>query len=120
MTNPLPPRNSTSSANGDLAGPSPTSLSVLCAGAAQGFVKAMESRFTAQTGVSVATRFGAVGALREALLAGEACDVLIVTDAMVRALISAGQLRADSRIVLGQVRTGMAVREDQAAPDIST
>ena len=119
MTNP-PPRKSTRSANADAAGPSPTSLSVLCAGAAQGFVQAMESRFTAQAGVSIATRFGAVGALREALLAGEACDVLIVTDLMVRGLISTGRLRTDSRVVLGQVRTGMAVRADQPAPDIST
>ena len=56
-----------------------TTLNVLCAGAAQGLVKALQARFLADTGAAVQARFGAVGAMKEALLAGEPCDVFIVT-----------------------------------------
>ena len=56
-------------------------LNVLCAGAVQGLVKALASRFADETGAVLNTRFGAVGALREALREGAPCDVMIVTDA---------------------------------------
>ncbi len=97
-----------------------TVLNVLCAGAAQSLVTALQARFLAETGYSLATRFGAVGALREALLEGAACDVMIVTDAMVTALGGAGHLRPESRTLLGQVHTGLAVRADEAPPPVAT
>ena len=95
-------------------------LNVLCAGAAQSLVTALQARFLADTGYSLVTRFGAVGALREALLEGAACDVMIVTDAMVTALGAAGHLRPESRSLLGQVHTGLAVRADDAPPQVGT
>ncbi len=57
----------------------PEDLRVLSAGAAQGLVAAMTPRFLADTGVALHTTFGAVGAIREKLFAGEPCDVLILT-----------------------------------------
>jgi len=95
-------------------------LHFLCAGAAQGLVKALQDRFTAETGAALQGRFGAVGAMKEALLAGEPCDLMVVTDAMINALCADGLLRPDARAVLGQVRTGVAVREGSALPDVST
>ena len=95
-------------------------LHFLCAGAAQGLVKALQDRFTAETGAALQGRFGAVGAMKEALLAGEPCDLMVVTDAMINALCADGLLRSDARAPLGQVRTGVAVREGSALPDVST
>jgi len=95
-------------------------LHLLCAGAAQGLVKAMQTTFTEQTGLHLQARFGAVGAMKEALLAGEPCDVLIVTDSMVRALQASGELATDGAAPLGRVRTGIAVRADDAQPPIGT
>ena len=83
-------------------------LNVLCAGAVQGIVKALHARF------------GAVGAMQEALLAGEPCDVMIVTDAMVVALQSEGKLGIRPRAPLGRVRTGLAVRNGESIPGIAT
>ena len=95
-------------------------LNLLCAGAAQGLVKAMQTTFTDQTGALLHARFGAVGAMKEALLSGEPCDVLIVTDSMVRTLQASGELATDGAAPLGRVRTGIAVRADDVPPPIAT
>lgn len=95
-------------------------LHVLCAGAVQGLVTTLQSRFHDETGATLDTRFGAVGAMKEALLGGAPCDVMIVTDAMVRSLQTDEVLRADSLAPLGRVRTGIAVRAGEALPDVST
>ena len=95
-------------------------LNLLCAGAAQGLVKALQERFEADAGVRVQGRFGAVGAMQEALLGGEPCDLMLVTDKMIDTLVSAGQLRDDSRAALGRVRTGIAVREGEPRPAVDT
>lgn len=97
-----------------------TTLNFLCAGAAQGLVKALQDRFTAETGATLQGRFGAVGAMKEALLAGEPCDLMVVTGAMIDALCADGHLRADSRAPLGKVLTGVAVRSGTPLPDVST
>jgi len=97
-----------------------TTLHLLCAGAAQGLVKALQARFQAETGATLQARFGAVGAMKEALLAGEACDVMIVTEAMIDGLCAEGRLRADTRTALGRVRTGVAVRAGAPHPDVAT
>lgn len=95
-------------------------LHLLCAGAAQGLVKALQPRLRAEAGAEIAARFGAVGAMKEALLAGEPCDLMIVTEKMVGQLVEAGWLRADIRVPLGRVRTGIAVRRGEPHPDAST
>ncbi len=97
-----------------------TTLHFLCAGAAQGLVKALQARFLADTGAELQGRFGAVGAMKEALLAGEACDVMVVTQAMIDSLVVEGRLRPDSTAALGRVRTGIAVKQGAALPDAST
>ncbi|NWG72948.1 MAG: substrate-binding domain-containing protein, partial [Parvularculaceae bacterium] len=97
-----------------------TTLHLLCAGAAQGLVKALQPALAEATAATIAGRFGAVGAMKEALLAGEPCDLMIVTDKMVGELADAGALRADTRRALGRVRTGIAVRHGEPQPDGAT
>ncbi|HYM48403.1 MAG TPA: substrate-binding domain-containing protein, partial [Burkholderiaceae bacterium] len=93
---------------------------VLSAGAAQGVVAALAPAFLAETGVALHTTFGAVGAIREKLLAGERCDALILTEAMINELTISGRLMAATRGALGSVRTGIGVRAGDALPDITS
>ena len=95
-------------------------VQLLCAGAAQGLVTALERQWSAQGGAALAGRFGAVGAMKDALLAGEPCDVLVSTDKMIGELVEAGRLRGDTRAPLGRVYTGIAVRRGAPKPDVST
>ncbi len=97
-----------------------TVLHLLCAGAAQGVVKALQDRFRAQTGADIQARFGAVGAMKEALLAGEPCDVLVLSQALVDGLVAEGRLVGGSRALLGRVRTGVAVRSGTPWPGVAT
>ena len=100
--------------------PGAGSLALLGGGAAQGLVQAVGAQFLATHGTLVHGRFGAVGAMREAFLQGEPCDVMIVTDRMVRELQQSGHLRADGAAPLGVVVTGVAVRHDEPLPDVSS
>jgi molybdate transport system substrate-binding protein len=83
-----------------------TTLHLLCAGAAQGLVTALQPRLLQELTAQTGGRFGAVGAMKEAFAAGEPCDLFVSSDAIVSALIAQGLLRADGRAPLGRVRTG--------------
>jgi molybdate transport system substrate-binding protein len=93
-------------------------LDLLSAGAAQGLVRALQSRFNVLTGGDVRGTFSAVGAIRERFLAQEPCDVLILTEPMLRTFADEGRLERDTVRPLGRVRTGVAVRANDAAPPI--
>lgn len=93
-------------------------LAVLCAGAAKGLVAAVESSFAAQTGVAIDGTFGAVGALREMLLAGVPCDVIVLTAPLIDSLARDGRVVPGSAAPLGIVRTGIAVRAGETVPPI--
>ena len=103
-----------------LSQPPTRPLHVLCAGAVQGLVKAVVSAFEKDTGATVQARFGAVGAMKEALMGGAPCDVLVVTDAMLRALQGNGALEADGAAPIGRVRTGVAARVGDPLPGVDS
>lgn len=101
----------------------PVTVHLLCAGAAKGLVQALQAPFLADTGALIQGRFGAVGAMKEALLAGEPCDVMVVTQAMVNSLAAEGHLQGESAVSLGRVHTGVARpagRSGEPRPDVST
>src|SRR5437762_6617633 len=95
-------------------------LRLLSGGAAQALVTRMQGAFAQTHGVQVHGTFGAVGAMRDKLVAGEACDVLILTQALIEQLAADGRVHADSITPLGIVKTGLAVRAGDAPPDVST
>lgn len=93
---------------------------ILSGGAAQGVVKTLQDAFQAQTGGRIAGTFGAVGAMKEKLVAGAPCDVLILTQALIRELEAGGEVLPGSAAPLGRVKTGVAVKRGQARPDVSS
>ena len=95
-------------------------MNVLCAGAAQGLVRALQGVFLEFTGARIETSFGSVGALRDAFLADAPCDVLIVTAPLVARLQAAGRLLPGSEGALGRVRTGLAMHGEGPRPKVST
>jgi len=100
---------------GGAAGPM-KSLAFLSGGAAHGLVGAL----AAEAGIEAGGHFGAVGAMRERFLAGEPCDIVILTHAQIAQLCS--QERAEPRMScdLGSVATSVAVRAADASPDVSS
>jgi molybdate transport system substrate-binding protein len=94
-------------------------LHLLSGGAAQGVVRALEEEFRVATDASLQGTFGAVGAMREKLLAGAPCDVVILTAAIVAELERDGRVLGGTSAPLGRVRTGVAVRAGESLPDIA-
>jgi molybdate transport system substrate-binding protein len=94
-------------------------LHVLSGGAAKGVVAALRPAFEKQTGAEVDGTFGAVGMMKDALLAGAPCDVIILTAALIDGLVADGHAVAGTAAALGRVATGIAVPTGDAAPDVS-
>jgi molybdate transport system substrate-binding protein len=97
-----------------------SSLKILSGGAAQGLVGQLESRFFSESGRAIAGTFGAVGLMRDKLLAGEPCDVIILSKALIDQLGASGQVQAGSARALGLVTTGMAVKTGEAFPQVDS
>ncbi len=90
---------------------------VLSGGAAQGLVAALAPQFKAATGCEIEGTFSAVGAMRDRLLAGAPADLIILTRSLVSALMP-DHVVAGSAADLGTVLTGIAVRADNAVPEL--
>lgn len=103
-----------------MTGSAVNDLHLLSAGAAQGLVEGLAPRYLGETGVALRATFGAVGAIREKLLASDRCDVLILTEVMIDQLAATGHVVAGTQAALGRVRTGIGVRSGDALPDITS
>jgi molybdate transport system substrate-binding protein len=95
-------------------------LHVLSAGAAQSLIESLRGPFEAGEGVTLRTSFHPVGATMEKLLAGEPCDVVVLTATLLDELARGGDVRTESIAPLGSVHTSIAVREGDEAPDVTT
>ena len=97
-----------------------TSLNLLSGGAAQGLVTQLESQFFGEAGRAIRGTYGAVGMMRDKLLAGEPCDLIILTQALIEQLSASGDVVAGSAQNLGCVKTGVAVKTGEAQPQLNT
>ncbi|HVE49677.1 MAG TPA: substrate-binding domain-containing protein [Casimicrobiaceae bacterium] len=95
-------------------------LHLISAGAAKGLVEALRERFAAESRATIDATFGAVGAMKELLLAGARCDAIILTQALLDKLADDGYVQADSIMPLGHVHTGIALRERDVDVAIET
>lgn len=93
-----------------------TRLQFLSGGAANGIV----SRVAKAAGIETAGSFGPVGAMRDKFLAGEACDLVILTHAQIAELTALGRVDLAAVADLGTVQTSVAVRSDAPPIDVST
>jgi len=95
-------------------------MQVLSGGAAAAVVKAVQAEFEKSTGTSIHGTFSAVGMMKDKLIAGEPCDVIILTKPLVDQLIASGHVVAGSARSLGKVKTGVAVRKGTTHPSVKT
>lgn len=93
---------------------------VLSGGAAAAVVREVADRFAAITGCAIEGTFNAVGQMRDELLAGAACDLIILTQPLIAQLVASGHVAAGSERSLGRVSTGLAVRAGTAHPVLDT
>ena len=97
-----------------------STLHLLSGGAAFGLVSKLEGRFAADTNCRIAGTYNAVGAMRDQLLAGAPCDVVILTAALIAQLEASGHVMPGSARHLGKVKTGVAVKAGDAQPTVGT
>lgn len=95
-------------------------LHILSGGAAAAVVKGVQAEFEAVHGLQVKGTFSAVGAMRDQLVAGTPCDLVILTRPLIDALVASGHVVAGSARSLGLVKTGVAVRNGTPLPAIAT
>lgn len=93
-------------------------LRILSGGAAQGLVWSLRASFESASGYRIDGTFGAVGAMREKLLAGEPADLLILTSALIARLERDGHVVPGSARNIGKVETAIAVRRRDTPPSI--
>lgn len=94
-------------------------VKVLSGGAAAAVVRDVQERFERETGARVDGTFNAVGQMRDQLLNGCPCDMVILTRPLIDQLIDSGHVLDGSDRSLGLVRTGIAVRTGDASPAIA-
>lgn len=95
-------------------------LKILSGGAAAQAVRGIQDAFARETGCTIDGTFSAVGEMRDQLLAGAACDLVILTAALVAQLVQSGHVVAGSARSLGLVHTGIAVRSGETHPRVDT
>ena len=95
-------------------------LKALAAGAVEAVVRDMVVSFEKESGHTVKLTYAPVGALRDRIYAGEPADLTIVTPAIIEQLLARGLVRSASRVDLGQVGGGIAVRKGVPRPAIGT
>lgn len=95
-------------------------LHILSGGAAASLVNSLKADFEATHGCQIHGTFSAVGAMKEKLLHGERCDLLILTRSLMDGLVASGDVRPGTLRDLGVVKTGIAVKHGSPHPAIAT
>jgi molybdate transport system substrate-binding protein len=95
-------------------------LSVLSAGAVEPGIRPALAAFERESGDTVRIDFAAAPALRAALRAAPAADVIIVPQGALDELAATGAAVAGARAPIGRVGVGVAVRPGVTLPDIGS
>ena len=95
-------------------------MHVLSGGAAAAVVQGVQAEFEHIAGSRIDGTFSAVGMMRDKLLGGAPCDVIILTKPLIEQLILSGHVLPGSARSLGLVKTGVAVRSGTPHPKVQT
>jgi molybdate transport system substrate-binding protein len=95
-------------------------LHLLSGGAAQGLVNALKTSIETATHTHLSNTFGAVGLMKQKLIDGAPCDVVILTATLIDQLTASGHVVAGSARHLGPVKTGVAVKRGTPHPKVET
>ncbi len=95
-------------------------LRVLAAGATESTLRAVLPEFEARSGDRLEVAYGGVGQLRDRVASGERADAVVATPAVLEELEARRLVRAGSRVDLGTVGGGVAVRAGAPRPPVGT
>ena len=95
-------------------------IHLLSGGAAQGLVNDLKPSIEVATSTMMSSTFGAVGLMKQKLIEGAPCDVVILTAALIEQLTASGHVLAGSARHLGPVKTGVAVKSGSPWPQVET
>jgi molybdate transport system substrate-binding protein len=95
-----------------------TAIRVLSAGAAKAVVTAVPAGSVGDGTATIDADFGPVGAIRERVEAGEACDIVVLSGGAIDQLAAGGHVLGDTTASIGGVATAIAIARGQALPDI--
>lgn len=96
----------------------PQALVILSGGAAEALVHELSADFKQQTQLDIHGTFSAVGAMRDRLLAGADCDLLILSQKLIDELVQSGHVPVASVRPVGLIQTGLAVAQGHPQPVI--
>jgi molybdate transport system substrate-binding protein len=91
-------------------------IRVLSGGAAAGVVQGIQENFENTHQCKINGTFSAVGAMRDLVLKGEPCDLVILSKSLVNELVVSGHVDANSVRSLGIVPTGIAIPSKRTSP----
>ena len=94
-------------------------LCLLSGGATFGLVDEVKTEFEARQHCRISGQFGAVGAMKDKLLSGDPCDVIILSRKLIDQLNEQGALIQDSIRDVATIGTGIAVIEGEAIAPIT-
>jgi molybdate transport system substrate-binding protein len=95
-------------------------LRILSGGAANGLVTRLQAAFEKKHDCRIEGTYGAVGAMKDKLLGGAPCDLLILTQALIDDLGTQGKAQPGTAKPLGVVKTGVALKEKHAPVSVSS
>jgi molybdate transport system substrate-binding protein len=95
-------------------------LKVLTAGAFKPLLVALQPDFEKKTGHKLLIENDTAGALQRRIAAGEAFDVVVSSPASLKPLQEAGRIASTPPAAVARVAIGVAVRQGEPLPDIST
>ncbi|MGB3386763.1 MAG: substrate-binding domain-containing protein [Pseudaminobacter sp.] len=98
-----------------------TTISIMSGIALRGaFETAVLPAFTQVSGFETQVCWGPTTALMDDIVSGERADVAVLTDVAIRQLTQDEILDADNQVTVAQAVLGLAARQGDARPDIST
>ncbi len=97
-----------------------TELRVYSSEALKSVLNALGPKFQKSTGNTLAFTLGASGTIKSEVDQGAACDVVIVTPPLLKALAAAGKVDANTQAVIARSALGASVPKGAPIPDVST
>ena len=95
-------------------------IKVISAGAVRSVVAGMIEEYRKTSGDTFDFTIGTTGQLRDTIASGKPADLLITSGPLMMEIEKTGKLVPGSRVDLGRVGIGVAIREGAPAPDFAT
>jgi molybdate transport system substrate-binding protein len=97
-----------------------TEIKIMSAGALKVMAQALGAEFERESGIKLDLNFGTAGAQGDRIKAGEAADIIMISQSGIEALDRLSLLKPASALDLASTVTGVIVRDGTPKPDIST